>query len=265
VTAPTPVPQTSPQPSGRPPRPPWLSGGLGVLIAFVLAGIVVGGAVGFVLVAHEGPVPPPTASPIAFASGATPAQSLFAVPSGSVAASSAPAAASAPPSSGGAPATSAGGSPVPSGLRAVVDRTLLAVLPTTVAGLSVQEFPEAETQAITDPDLGRNVSRVVTAFVGDAGGSNWAYTSVVDVRPQSQSDAFYRDWQESFDTSACAQAGGVTGHTSVVIAGRDVERTACGAGVRTYHVKIPGTGLLVSISDLGAANFGEQEIAALRT
>ena len=141
---------------------------------------------------------------------------------------------------------------------------MLAVLPAIVAGVPVREYPDAERLAIADPDLGRNVSRVATAFVGDPGGANWAYTAIVDVREEARSDAFYRDWQESFDTSACERAGGVTGHTTLVIAGRDVERTACGAGVRTYHVRIMGTGLLISISDLGDLKFGEQEIATLR-
>ena len=50
----------------------------------------------------------------------------------------------------------------------------------------------------------------------------------------------------------------------MTIAGRDVERTACGAGVRTYHVRIAGTGILISVSDLGTANFGEQELGSLR-
>jgi hypothetical protein len=145
-----------------------------------------------------------------------------------------------------------------------VDPTLLAILPATVAGISVQEFPEAEQQAITNPDLGRNVARVATAFVGDAAGTNWAYTAIVDVRPEAQSDAFYRDWQDTFDASACERAGGVARHSAVVIGGRDVQRTACATGVRTYHVRIKDTGLLISISDLGDLNFGEQVIAALR-
>jgi len=145
----------------------------------------------------------------------------------------------------------------------VVDPSLLAILPATIGGFAVKEFAEAEQRAVADPDLGRNISRVATGFAGDPGGANWAYTAIVDVRPEARSDAFYRDWQESFDASACERAGGVKGHTAVTIAGREVERTACGQGVRTYHLRIPGSGLLVSISDLGDAKLGELEIAAL--
>ena len=53
--------------------------------------------------------------------------------------------------------------------------------------------------------------------------------------------------------------------TTITIAGRTVQRTACGGGVRTYHVRIAGTGLLISVSDVGAAGFAEQELNALRT
>lgn len=145
-----------------------------------------------------------------------------------------------------------------------MDPGLLQVLPASVGGVPVQEFAEAEQQALADPDLGRNVSRLATAFVGDPNGANWAYTAIVDVRLEARSDAFYRDWQQTFDQSACERAGGVTGHTTMEVAGRDVERTACGTGVRTYHLRIEGTGLLISISELGDAKFGEQEITGLR-
>jgi len=159
------------------------------------------------------------------------------------------------------PATSAPTSAA-SGPHAVIDHSLLAILPPSVGGFPVKAFPEAENQAVGDGDLGRNVARLATAFVGDANGSNWAYTAIVDVRPEARSDAFYRDWQQSFDASACEPAGGAGGHTTIEIAGHDVERTACGGGVRTYHVKLAG-GILLSISDLGDAKLGEQEIAAL--
>ena len=217
----------------------------------------------------------PAPSPLA-AGDSTTAGATSSVGPGGSAVAAAPSLVVAPPSgtgsaglSGPATASGAGSSPASpvasaSGPQAVVDATLLSVLPASIAGLPVTEFPDAEHQAITDPNLGRNVSRVATAFVGDPAGANWAYAAVVDVRLEARTDAFYRDWQESFDASACERAGGVTGHTTVIIAGHDVERTACGAGVRTYHVKINGTGLLVSISDLGAAHFAQQVIAGLQ-
>lgn len=207
-----------------------------ILVLLVAIGITVGGVAAFVM--GGGGSGAPTLPPVSSGPSSAAASASVGLPS------------------------SAAATPVPSGPRAVVDHALLQVLPATVGGFPVREFPEAESQAITDPDLGRNISRLATAFVGDAKGTNWAYTAIVDVRPEARSDTFYRDWQESFDASACQPAGGVAGHTSVTIAGHDVERTACGGGVRTYHVRLAG-GLLLSISDLGDARLGEQEIAAL--
>ena len=75
---------------------------------------------------------------------------------------------------------------------------------------------------------------------------------------------FLRDWEATFDASACKQAGGVAGHSKIQIAGRDVDRTSCGTGVTTYHTWVVGTSLLISISEFGPEKFGEQELAALR-
>jgi hypothetical protein len=133
-----------------------------------------------------------------------------------------------------------------------------------VEGEAVTEYPDAEQQAARDADLGRNISRIATAFVADAAGTNWAYTAIVDVRPEARTEDFYRDWQTTFDASACERAGGVTGHSTVEIAGRSVERTACGGGVRTYHVRLDGTGILISVSDLGDKGFGRLELESLR-
>jgi hypothetical protein len=216
-------------------------GTLAIVVGLVIVAVVLGGALA--LVAPQGggsasPTSPPVSAPAASAgSGA------------SASASSSPSAAFA--------------SSAPSGPKAAIDPTLLHVLPPTVGGVSNGEFAEGEQQADSDPDLGRNVSRFATAFAGDAKGTNWVYSAVMDVRPEAQTSAFYSDWQESFDASACQQAGGVTGHTTVTIAGRDVERTACGAGVRTYHTKLPN-GILVSVSDFGPGNWGEAELAALQ-
>jgi hypothetical protein len=221
----------------RSPRPAWQSIAFGIVIGLALAAAVVGGIVALVLFAHEGPVSPPTA--------AAPLPSESSV-------------AAVPPAS---PTSAATASAV---ILARIDATLLRVLPPTIAGLEVKELPDAEQQATTDASLGRSVSRVATAFVVDAKGTNWAYTAVVDVRPAAETDVFFRDWQTTFDTTACQRVGGVAGHTQIQIGGRDVDRTACGGNVTTYHLRLSGTSLLISISEFGPAKFGEQELGALR-
>jgi len=253
--------------TARVPSPPWLPIALGIVIGLGLAVLIVGGIVAVTLL---GPQPAPTAFAVAPPSFAAPASIVpgASSPVGGAPATSSPSSAVPPSIVAGAPAGSPAGQPAaserPPGLTAIVDATLLDVLPATVDGVPLEEYPDAEQQAVLDPDLGLNVARVATAFVANADGSNWAYTAVVEVRAEARSDAFYRGWQTSFDTSACERAGGVTGHTTMVIAGFDVERTACGAGVRTYHVRIPDSGLLISISDIGDARYGELEIAGLR-
>ena len=90
----------------------------------------------------------------------------------------------------------------------IVDRYARSPVPKTVG--SHPGIPGCrEHQAAADPTLGRGVSRLATAFVGDPNGANWAYTAVVDVRPGSGTAAFFSDWQATFDASACDRAGGV--------------------------------------------------------
>jgi hypothetical protein len=252
--------------SGR--RPATIGLGIAIVIAAAIGAIW----------ASQGPATPATAPGSLAPSGASAAAATGATPRAQPASTAGSSNISLPPASPAGPASQGPGAPGPPptatpspagvassapAVLAVVDPTLLTILPATVGGATLAAFPSAAQQAATDPDLGRNVSRLATAFVGDPAGANWAYTAIVDVRPEARSEAFYRDWQESFDQSACDRAGGVTGHTTTVIAGHTVERTACGQGVRTYHVRITGTGLLVSISALGTAGFGELEIAAL--
>jgi len=152
----------------------------------------------------------------------------------------------------------------PSASTAIVDSSLLALLPATVAGFDVKEFPEGEQQAADDPNLGRSVARFATAFVVNAEGTNWAYSAVVALRPGAGTDAFFSSWQDSFYASACSQAGGVSGHIVVSIGGRSVNETTCLNSVRIYHVRLAQLGLIVSISSLGDDRYGEQLIAGLR-
>ena len=239
----------------RPP-PDWRPIALGIVIGLGAAGVIVGGLLDMGVFGGTGPGSSPA--------GSSPASPSAAAAGSSRSTSGAAASGSASSRSAVAGSALAGSALAGSALAATVDPTLLAILPASVGGLAVAEFPDAERTASADPNLARNVSRVATAFVGDPGGTNWAYAAVVDVRPEAETETFLRDWRDTFDESACARAGGVVGHATVVIGGRSVERASCGSSVRTYHVQITGTGLLVSISDLGDGRLGEQMVAGLR-
>lgn len=146
---------------------------------------------------------------------------------------------------------------------ATVDPSLLDVIPSEIDGNQVTESAEAEESTASDPAFARSVARLAVAFVADAPGMNWAVTTVSALRPGLWGDAFFRGWRDSYDAGACAQSGGVSGHAEAEIGGRQVWIGTCSNGVRTYHVHVDQGDLLVSISALGDARFGEQLLAAL--
>ena len=135
-----------------------------------------------------------------------------------------------------------------------------------MAGDPAAEDPDAERQAhIADPDLGGNVGRLVTAFVGDSGRPELGLHCRGRRAPGAQTDAFYRGLAGLVRRERVRAAPVASRATRrCEIAGRTVDQATCAGGVRTYHVRISGGGLLVSISDLGDAKFGEQVIAGLR-
>ncbi len=165
------------------------------------------------------------------------------------------------------PATSPASSVSPEAHAALVriDPALLDVLPAEVDGNQLTESPEAETATASDPGVSRSVGRLAVAFVADREGLNWAVATVSALRPGLWSDAFFRDWRDTYDAGVCDQSGGVTGHAEADIGPRHVWIGTCANGVRTYHVHVDQGDLLVSVSALGDARFGEQLVAALNS
>jgi hypothetical protein len=205
----------------------------------VAIGIGIGAALG--VASRGGPAPSPTA---------------FVAPTGT--------AGSLPPAATGTPEPSNGSSVAPSG-AVRVDPTLLGVLPVMVAGNPVSESPEAETPAAADPSLAGTVDRLVIGLGHDATMANWAFSSVVALKPGAFSDAFFRDWRDSYDTGACSQAGGTTGTSAQAPMGQyEVYIGRCAGGVSTYHVRLGARNLIVSITALGPDRYGELTIQGLR-
>lgn len=179
--------------------------------------------------------------------------------SGALASAGTTATAPASPTPGG----SAGASAPASGAPAVtVDPTLLAILPATVAGLAVSPVPDPT--GLTDPALVASVDRIAQAFVVDPASGDFAYASIVVLRPGVFGDAFFRSWRDSFDDGACSQAGGVAGHAEAQIGGRTAYIGRCDGGVLTYHVRLEDRDAIVSVSSLGETHLGEQVLAGLR-
>lgn len=159
-----------------------------------------------------------------------------------------------------APGTEPG--PDASGLRAVLDESLLAVLPPDLDGVAVRSEPDAFAEAAADPDFGRNVASAAFAVV--VGGDDLASGVVAKLRPGVFGDALFRDWRDTYNEGACAQAGGVTGNAEADIGGRTVYIGTCAGGVRVYHAWLPARGVIVSLFSFGEGRFGERLMDGLR-
>jgi hypothetical protein len=143
-----------------------------------------------------------------------------------------------------------------------IDPTLLTVLPTTVSGLPVAAIEKPA--GADDPLLAETVERMAQAFVIDPTTNDFAYSSVMALRPGVFSEPFFRSWRDSFDEGACSQSGGVASHAQTTIAGRTVYIGGCAGGVTTYHVRLEQGNEIVSISAFGEHRLGELLLADLR-
>ena len=139
------------------------------------------------------------------------------------------------PASTATPAETAGPGPSVSAADLPVnDPALLALLPATIDDVAVTEEPELFAEAIGDPDFVASVEAAAFPFVTQSG--DLASGVVARLRPGVFSDAFFRDWRDSYNTGACAQAGGVVGNAEAELGGRTVYIASCAGGLLVYHV-----------------------------
>lgn len=149
------------------------------------------------------------------------------------------------------------------GVDVVMDPALLGVLPAAIGAATVEIEPESFGEAVSDASFVSNVDAAAFAVVAD--GEDLASGVVAHLRPDVYSEAFFRDWRDSYDEGACDQAGGVTARAEV--GGEDdptVHVTTCAGGLRVYHAYLPERGVVVSLFSLGERRFGEQLMAGLR-
>ena len=150
----------------------------------------------------------------------------------------------------------------PSGSVAVEDPSLLEALPATVAGQPVTLESIAFEEALGDPAFASNVESAALAVV--VSGEDLA--SAVVARPNEGvfTDAWFRDWRDSYDRGACSQAGGVAATTETEVDGRTLYVGTCAGGLHTYHMWLPRRQALVSAFGVGENRFGEQLMAGIR-
>lgn len=145
-----------------------------------------------------------------------------------------------------------------------LDPDLLSHLPDEVDGLTVTRSDDAVAAALADPNVARDASAIAAAIVVDPDTGEFAFASTTRLRAGVMGDAFFRDWRDTFDDEACSQAGGVSGHAEAEIGGRATFIGSCAGGVRTYHVWLGNSGVLVSVSSVGDRRLGEQLVEGLR-
>ncbi|MDQ2964916.1 MAG: hypothetical protein M3R57_03615 [Chloroflexota bacterium] len=145
-----------------------------------------------------------------------------------------------------------------------IDPSLLDHLPAQVDGLDVARSHESDVAAVADPVVIEFAEGIVTALAIDPASGDFAYTTLVRLRPDAFSEELYRGWRDSFDQGACSQAGGVVRTAVAKISGREVHIDTCQGGVRTYHVWLQSSRVIVSVSAAGERRLGERLVEALR-
>lgn len=151
-------------------------------------------------------------------------------------------------------------SPAPGSIP--VDPTLLDLLPASVDGVPLEPVPDP--QGADDPALADTVARLAQARLFDPASGDFAYVSVIALRPGVFDEVFFRTWRDSFDEGACSQSDGLAGHAQAVIEKRTVYVGRCAGGVTTYHVALGSHDAIVSISELLDNRLGERIMAGLR-
>jgi hypothetical protein len=150
-------------------------------------------------------------------------------------------------------------SPSPGGVT--LDGALLDLLPTDIDGREVILEEPAFAEATSDPAFAASVDRAAFFVVVDE--ADLASGVVAHLRPGVYSDAFFRDWRDSYDEGACGQAGGVAGNAEAELGGRTVHITSCAGGLLVYHAYLPERDVATSVISVGEARFGEQLMAGL--
>jgi hypothetical protein len=153
-----------------------------------------------------------------------------------------------------------------SGPSVALDPGLLSFVPATVDGLKLTYDPETTARVTDDAALARDASGLAIAIAVDPGTSaapELTVVSVVRLRDPSVDEAWFRDYRDSYDTSACASAGGVSGHAQSTIATRTVFISSCAGGAFIYHVRL-AEGIIVSALSVGSRRLGQKVMEGLR-
>jgi hypothetical protein len=165
-------------------------------------------------------------------------------------------------------ATVAPSEPPASALGVGVDPSLLELLPAEVEGVEIRADPDSAAEIAGDPILARDVSDVAVAVafgpVATDDTVDYAVVALARLRPDVFSDAWFRDWRDTYDAEVCEQAGGVdTGRSEIALGELTIHRSTCAGGVVIHHAHLPAAGVVVSIQGAGPKDLGRAIMAAL--
>lgn len=127
-------------------------------------------------------------------------------------------------------------------------------------GLDFRYDPETTATVAADPGLARDAAGLAIGLytVHDQQPVvDFVIASIVRLRNPAADDEWFRSWRDTYDTSACAQAGGVARHAQTPMNGRTVFIGGCAGGAFTYHVRLDG-GIVVSLTAVGPGRLGDR-------
>jgi hypothetical protein len=158
--------------------------------------------------------------------------------------------------------------PGPSRPPVVLDADLLSVVPVANRiGFDVTYDPVTSATVAGDAGVAQDATGLAVALVRVTGSAadaaDIAVMSVIRLRDPKVDEAWFRSWRDSYDESACAQAGGVVRHAEVTIAGHLVFVGSCAGGAFTYHTRVRDGELVVSVTSVGPARLGEMVMMRL--
>lgn len=141
------------------------------------------------------------------------------------------------------------------------------VLGTEQPGLTFLYDAETTDRTGADPALRRDASALAIGLYTVTGQSpveDYAIVSVLRMRyPATANDDWFRSYRDSYDGSACAQAGGVARHAQSEIGSHTVFIGSCTGGAFTYHLRTKTGDLVVSVTAVGPGRLGEKLAAAV--
>jgi hypothetical protein len=165
------------------------------------------------------------------------------------------------PASASPAATAAGPSTTASRSAVEADPGLFAFIGDAAGGLTFQYDTETTVRVAADPDLALNAVGLAIGLYTVPNQQpivDFAIVSIVRLRDATLDDAWYRSYRDSYDTGACAQAGGVERHAESTIGPNQVFIGTCAGGAFTYHVRLATQPIVVSITAAGPARLGQR-------